>query len=63
MSISECWFIRLNNEFVFTDPEPPIINIIYGWSGVGGQFVLCSFMFSLTSKKKCFSQFVIFILL
>ena len=28
LSISGSLFIRLNNEFVFPDPEPPIINIL-----------------------------------
>ena len=41
MPISGWWLIRLNNEFKyeFADPEPPTINILYGWSGVCGQFV------------------------
>ena len=34
----------LSNAFVFPDPEPPIINIQYEWSGIFGQFGLCSFM-------------------
>ena len=52
LSISGCWFIRLNNEFVFPDPEPPIINILYRWSGIYGQFGLCSFMFSFVTSSK-----------
>ena len=28
------YIIRLKNEFVFPDPEPPIINILYGRSGI-----------------------------
>ena len=32
ISVSCCWFIRLNNEFVFPNKEPPVINILYGWS-------------------------------
>ena len=40
------WFIRLTNAFVFPDPEPQTIKILYGLSGISGQFVLCSFMFS-----------------
>ena len=40
--------IKLNNKFVFPDPEPQIINIMYGLSGVCGQFGLCSVFFSLT---------------
>ena len=38
--------IRFNNGFVFREPEPPFINIWYGWSGVSGYSGLCSFMFS-----------------
>ena len=29
-SVSGCWIIRLINEFVFPDPEPPTINVFYG---------------------------------
>ena len=29
LSISGCWLIKSNNEFVFPDPEPPVINILY----------------------------------
>ena len=52
LSISGCLFFRLNNEFVFSDPEPPIVNILYGWSRIFGQFGLCSFMFSFTTSSK-----------
>ena len=34
LSISDCSFVRLNNEFVFLDPEPPNINNMYGWSRI-----------------------------
>ena len=27
-------FIRFNDAFIFPEPEPPIINIRYGWSGI-----------------------------
>ena len=27
-------FTSLSNAFVFPDPEPPNINILYGWSGI-----------------------------
>ena len=30
LSISGWLFIKFNNAFVFPDPEPPIINILYG---------------------------------
>ena len=29
LSISGYWFIRWIDEFLFPDPEPPIINILY----------------------------------
>ena len=41
------WLIRLNNEFVFPDPESTIINILYEWSDIFGQFGLCSFILLL----------------
>ena len=31
LSISGCWLIRLNNESVFLDPEPPVVSILYVW--------------------------------
>ena len=46
LSIS-CWlFVKFVNAFVFPDPQPPIINILYGWSGIYGYFKLCSVLFS-----------------
>ena len=43
-----CWFsIKFNNKFVFPDPEPPVNNILYGFSGIYGQFLLCLVLFSL----------------
>ena len=43
------WFsFKFNNEFVFPDPEPLIINILYGWSGIYGQFLLFLILSSLT---------------
>ena len=44
--MSGSWFIRLSNAFVFPEPEPPMINIRYGWSRISGYFGLCSFMSS-----------------
>ena len=41
LSMSGWFSIKFNNKFVFPDPEPPIINILYGWSGIYGQFLLC----------------------
>ena len=47
------WFsTKFNNVFVFPDPEPPIIDILYGWSGIYGQFLLCLILFSLTISSK-----------
>ena len=36
--------MRLNHEFYFSDPEPPIITNMCGRSGICGQFGLCFFM-------------------
>ena len=47
LSISGSLFVRLSNAFVFPNPEPRTINILYGWSGTSGQFRLCCFMFSI----------------
>ena len=38
--------MRLSNAFVFPDPEPPAIIILYGWSGISGQSGLCYFLSS-----------------
>ena len=32
--------INFSNGFVFPVPEPPVINILYGWSGIYGQLGL-----------------------
>ena len=45
LSMSGSWFIRLSHAFVFLDPKPLTINILYEWSGTSGQFGLCSFVF------------------
>ena len=39
LSIFSCWLNWLKMEFIFPDPEPPVINILYGWSGIYDQFV------------------------
>ena len=52
LSISGCWFITLNKEFVFPDLEIPIINILYVWSRICGQFWLYTFMFSFKIQSK-----------
>ena len=36
LSISGWWLITLNNEFVYSDPEPSITNVLYRWSGICG---------------------------
>ena len=59
LSISASFFIRLSNAIVFPDTEPPIINILYRWPGVFGQFGLCSFMFSFVIQSKL-NIFVLF---
>ena len=46
LSVSCWWVFEFNNEFVFPDPRPAIIDILYGWLGTGGQFRLRYFMFS-----------------
>ena len=52
LSMSAWWLIALNNDFVFPDPEPSIFNIVYGWSGVCGQFGLRYFIFSVITSTK-----------
>ena len=47
------WFsIKFNNTIVFPGPEPPIINILYRWSGIYGQFLLCLVLFSFVQPSK-----------
>ena len=38
LSISGWWPISLNNAFVFPDPDPLMINTVYGWSGTCDEF-------------------------
>ena len=52
LSMSSLLFIKFNSVFVFPDPEPPIINILYGWSGIYGQLGLCFLLFSLVYSSK-----------
>ena len=48
-----CWLcIKFSNAFVFPDPEPPIINILYGWSEIYGQLRLCFLLFLLVYSSK-----------
>ena len=51
--VNICRWLKLNE---FVNPEPPIINILYGWSEICGQFGLCSFTFSFVTSSK----FIIF---
>ena len=51
LSVSGSWFIRLSSAFVFSDPEPQTINILYGWSGILGQFGLCFFISSFVYNQ------------
>ena len=40
------WFsIKFNNGFIFPHPEPRIINIVHGWTGIYAQFLLWSVLF------------------
>ena len=39
LSMSGWLSIKFNNTFVFPDPEPPIIDILYGWSGTYVYYV------------------------
>ena len=47
LSISTSCIIKLGNAFVFSYPEPPVIKIVYRWSGINGNLLLCSSLFSL----------------
>ena len=38
-------FVKFSNALVFADPVPPIIVILYGWSGNYGHFKLCFVLF------------------
>ena len=59
--ISGCWLIRLNNEIVFPDSQPPVINILYGWSGICGKFGLLSLMFSFVTSSKLIIFCIVFL--
>ena len=52
LSLSGWWLVSLTNAFVFQDPESPIINILYEWTGICGQFQWYSFMFYLVITSK-----------
>ena len=43
-----CWLsMKFINAFFLPDPDPPIINILYGRSEIFGHFILCSVLISL----------------
>ena len=52
LSISGWLFIKFSNAFVFPDPKPPIINILYGWSRMYGHLRLFFLLFSLVYISK-----------
>ena len=56
LSISGWLFIKFSNAFVFPDTEPPIIDIVYGYSVIYGQLGLCFLLFSLVYS----SQFILY---
>ena len=45
-------FIKLSNVLVFHDPEPPIINTLYGGSGINGHILLWFLLFSFVISSK-----------
>ena len=45
LSMSGWFSIKFNNASVFPDPESPIIDILYEWSGIYGQFYCAQFNF------------------
>ena len=51
--MSGSWFIRLSSAFAFPDPQPPIINILCGQSGIPGQLGLYMvfYVFFVTESK------------
>ena len=54
LSISDWLFVKFNNAFdpdADADPEPPIISILYGWSGIYSYFKLCSVCFHLHNNQ------------
>ena len=52
-------FIKLRNAFVFSRPEPPVVNIFYGWSGIYGHFklIFALFSFVISSKLSIFVRY------
>ena len=54
-------FIRFNNKFVFPDPEPPIINILYGWSNLWPTRIMffCFFFYNIIKVNHFLYPFII----
>ena len=52
-----CFFIELSNAFAFPYTELPVINILYGLSGIYGHFLLWSSLFSFV----ILSRLIIFV--
>ena len=51
LTMSGSLFMKFNNAFVVLDAGPPIISILYGWSGIYGLW-LCDVLFSLVWLSK-----------
>ena len=45
LSMSTYFSIKFNNTLAFPDPEPPVINVLYGLSGIYGQYGYAGFYF------------------
>ena len=54
-------FIRFNSKFVFPDPEPPIINILYGWSNLWPTRIMffCFFFYNIIKVNHFLYPFII----
>ena len=67
-SLDPLWFIKLNNTFVFPDPEPPVIKILYGQFGLLSSFMFfyniirvnLVFFYNIVTFNLCLIQFYIF---
>ena len=44
--------LSLIMHFFFPDPQSPVINVLYRWSGIYGQFWLCSVLFFFSNIIK-----------
>ena len=57
--LSSYFLITLSDAFACLDWEPPIAYILFGWSGICGQFGLCSLLFYFVTSP----DLIIFVLL